>query len=263
MEVAKITMALSPLLDPQEKEMILAKNGERIKEMPIDKVNDQMLILIGKTHIECGIAANEGTIRLSMPLLLKDLISYFGNFTMNEIAHSFKLGIMKEYGEWYGLNNKTFFQWLRGYLGSTKRLDANKKQAAFNAEKNKPKALTDEEKEALMKKGALEAFEYVKTTGKHYPDLGSATYNWLDRKKLIHFTIDRKKAFIGVAMDNLRSNMVNEIDRTPTERKAIQARIMELSHTDDIVKTEAKKIALNVFFREMIEIGQELKDILP
>ncbi len=255
-------LSMAPSLDPQERELVLAKNGARIRDIDPGKLRDDIIILIGKCYIESGQTPNEGALRLSLPALMEDMLKYFGTLTFGEIQMAWKLGLLKEFGEWFGLNNVTYLRWTKEYLGWAKRLEACKKQNAFDKEQNKPIEPTQAEKEAIIVNGLLSAFEYVKTTKKQFPDVGSVNYRYLDGLGLIPFSIERKKKMVGMAMDQLRADMVNEIDRNPSMRKEIQAQMANLSHTSDKVRAEAMRIALNVFFNELIEVGQEISDIL-
>lgn len=263
MEQRKIDIPIAKNLDQQEREIILARNGERIRMMPESSVGRELSILITKTHIACGQPINEGVVSLGMTMLLEDIIKYFGTLTMSEITQAFRLGTMGEFGEWFGLNNKTYLQWCKGYMGWQKRTEANKKQMVYNAELNKPKELTQDEKDKIIADGVLIVFEEFKKTGFIY-DAGNVTYNYLDSKGLIPFTVDRKKEIVKLAEAQVRIALTDKMAAaiSQIERAAFKSELGSISYKDEKVRTECKRIGLNIFFKELIETGTELKDLL-
>jgi hypothetical protein len=262
MELAKISMQLAPSLDPQERELILAKNGTLIKKMNPKEVTDAFLVLIGQVHLETGYQMNAGAVQLTILVLIKDVFDYFGTLTIGECQKAFKLGIMKEFGEFTGLNNKTYLQFLKGYLGWNKRLEANKKQSAFNTQQiDKPIVLTEDEKDAKMKDFALTCFETTKKDN-ICVDPGNGIYHLLDKLGLISFTADRKRQFLGEAMDHIRTGLVNKMQQFPMDRNKFKEQLTNLSSTDTESIIMAKKIALKRYFLDLIEMQIELKDVL-
>lgn len=263
MEQRKIEIPLAKTLDQQEQEIILARNGERIRMMPESSVGRELSILITKTHIACGQAINEGVVSLGMPMLLEDIIKYFGTLTISEITQAFRLGTMGEFGEWFGLNNKTYLQWCKGYLGWQKRIEANKKQMAFQNEFNKPKELTQSEKEKIIAEGVLIVFKEFKKTNFVY-DAGNVTYNYLDSKQLIPFNIERKKEIVKLAEAKVRLLITDKmaVAISEIERAALKNKLCSISSKDEEVRSECKRIGLNIFFKELVETGTELSDLI-
>lgn len=255
---------ISPFLDPVEKEMIESKQGSKIKDLKRSGVKIFVFTLILKTHLECGQVADEKTIELTIGGLVDNIINYAGGFTLNQIVHAFKLGRIKEFGDWYGLNNNTYEQWVRNYLGYSKRLEANKKQESYIKSLNEPKQLTKQEKDAVMKDASLSAFEIFKDK-KYYPDYGNSCFNFLWRKRIIVFTPERiqgfkdqaKKEYIEQGKQDLKT--VTSLEMGREIKKELTA--IEQGQNDDILLMAAKKIALNTFFRELVETETELKDL--
>lgn len=52
---------------------------------------------------------------------LADLRKYFGGLDLAEIGHIIRSGIRKEYGDFYGLNAGTLYDWTCAYMNSAKR----------------------------------------------------------------------------------------------------------------------------------------------
>ena len=251
---------LAPNLDASEREIILAKNGGFMKSLSENDIKKSLLVLIGKSHVQCGYIQDEANTLLSINSLVDTLIKYFGTLSLNEIEKAFQLGIMGEFGEWFGLNNKTYLQWCKGYLGWQKRIEANKKQMIYNAELSKPKELTQAEKDKIVMDGLSVAFENYKKTGKLL-DFGNVNYNLLDRIKLIPLTIERKKEFYKQAERNIREALSNSL--LSCKESKIKTIKDELENMDkDKVKSEAKNLALVDFFNSLIETDTKITDIL-
>lgn len=258
-----IQTTLAPNLDKQEQEIVLAKNGDRISAISENECKKLLLVLIGKTHLDCGMIQDTGAINITINSLHDIMVKYFYTLTMSEITQAFRLGTMGEFGEWFGLNNKTYMQWCKGYLGWQKRIEANKKQIAFQNELNKPKELTQSEKDKIVSDGVLVVFYEFKRTGFVY-DAGNVTYNYLDSKGLIPFTIERKKEIVKLAEAKVRLSITDKMASalSEIERNALKSKLGSVSLKDNEVRSECKRIGLNIFFKELVETETELKDLL-
>lgn len=256
-------LKLSPLLSQSEIEIVICKEGKKIKDLKRSEVKVFLSTLIVKTYQDCGQTAVEKDIELSVNEVLIDVLNYAGGFTIAQITHAFKLGRLGEFGEWYGLNSNTFQKWIRGYMGYSKRFDANKKQEAYLKELNKPKEPTAEEKKEFIKQVCLKAFEDFKEKG-FVIDAGNASFNYLWNNRIISFTSQRTTEFKLKALEVVKLEKVAKMDN-PELRKEIKKSLAEiekkmLEHNEVLI--EAKKIALNTFFKELMETETELKDLL-
>jgi len=258
---------ISPFLDGQEREMIESKVGKPLRELKVLEVRIFISTLIAKTHLDCGQTIKEKDIEIGLKELVNDIVSYGGGFTLMQIANCFKIGAMKELGDYYGLNNNTYRQWVRNYLSYQKRLDANKKQKEFLENLNKPVVLSPEEKEKLIKDGCLSAFDIFKQKG-FYPDMGNVTFDYLYySQKVINFTKQRRDEFKKQAKLVVLSEKKKQMESTPsiigirTLKNAIKQIEESDNETDEVIR-EAKRIALNTYFKELVEMEIDLKDLL-
>lgn len=201
---------ISPTLDREQTEMILAKNGKRVDELTREEFTYFLKMLVIKTHLDCGQRADEEMLKLTLPELIADFVNYFSMFTTNQIALAFKLGIDKEFGDYFGLNNKTYRQWMKGFLGSPKRLEANKLQDRYLKELKQPeiKTIPDEEKN----KKAFEFIESYFKKEKKPPFIAdwSGAFKHLESVKSITDSNEDKRMF----MENVVSEIREEINGT-------------------------------------------------
>lgn len=265
LEIAQ-KIQLAPTLTLAESKFIEVRQGEIIKNVPVKDIKAHLNTLIYKTHLDCNRELDTANVAQTIDDLAKDVKNYAGTLTLAQLDHAFKLGLDNTFGEWYGLSNKTYRQWVRGYLGYSVRIDANKKQSQFLKHSlHKPKELTDSEKEKIIIDGVFRAFEDFKKKG-DCSDLGNVTYSYLDKKGLISFTKDRKWDFYREAKKKKRREleMKMEISVNRHELESVSSILeqLDLNKVNDDVLTEAKQVALCQYFSDLIETGTELKDLL-
>lgn len=239
-----------------EKEIALACQGEKIKEIDIGVITVFMIGLIGKTYLNTGgdFDKNKEMIDSTVDELCADLKKYNGNLTLQELELAFKSGWKKEYGEYYGLNNATYFGWVNAYTWNEKRLKAKKAiEKAKESNKPTPPKLSDQEKEEILKKGALKMFADFKAGGSVL-DAGNITYNFLEAKGIISFSKERKLEILERTKEQMKADAISQKNRTETIENVLK-KVM----VDEIIKANAKRNALNLFFSELIEMEAELE----
>ncbi len=261
-EVVKFKWLALNLL-PEERELAHAFNGTLVKDIAKNDLEVHLLKIVENTYLTRGWTYDGAMGAIQAHECVKDIKQYFGTLTIEEIAIAFAKGVRNEYGEYIGLNVATYFIWLRTYMTSSVRTEAKKKQLAYKMEQEKPKELSEKEKDAILKQGALDAFEKYKKDGT-YADLGNPVYNWLDKKGKIPFPIERKKEFMLIAEKNLEVQLQASKDVAADiyERRKIEQQLIHLVNEKDKIICEAKRIALCIFFKELIEFDQDIKDML-
>ena len=264
MEIAKYDARISPSLDREERQFVEAKFGHNPKEIKESEFKNFLLVLIGKAHVSCNQKPDEANIQLALPDLIDTISKYFSTLTLKEIELAFKLGLLGELGEYYGLNNKTYFGWFKNLIGSQKRIEANRKQGAYINLQNQPKALTDEEKRAIMINACFEAFEIVRKK-EYFNDLGNAVYNFIDRNWKMPFSAEQKKKYIQVAKNKIISEKSAKYGASDgINAKKIKDEISAIREglNENEVISEAKKLIVNQYFTDLIKNKIELKTII-
>lgn len=262
-----ITINYAPTLTNDERKFIECGVGKRVKELDKYDLSSFLVELLTKIKFEAGhkpeILKEDEYQKLVAVVnsVYNDIKNYFSTLTKNDIQHAFHLGVRKEYGEYMGINPVTIFQWLRCYAADAKRMEAKKKQAAYLESLNSPKKLTEEEKYNIMNDAVKKAFEIVKS-GKYFDDIGNAVYNYLDKKAKINFTKERKDGIVNLARVACKERYLNKLHyiKDSFEKNAIKEALknIETQVTPDII-IEAKRIALNQYFSELIEMDLNLE----
>ena len=100
-------------------------------------IETKLTQLITLTHQACGQLMNSIDVAATLPELCSDLVKYNGILTIEELQIAFKKGYRGEFGEYFGLNNKTYFAWVSAYRYGKDR--ANAKLAMKKAGENEAK----------------------------------------------------------------------------------------------------------------------------
>lgn len=265
MEIVQTKINLSPNLNNLERQIVLAQLSKRIRECNVDELTNVVNEAIVKAYFQCGQKPDTKTLVLEVKELLKDLTKYFPTIFLNEIELFFKQGIDGQLGEYYGLNLKTYRQWLRNGATNISRLNAMKIQRQFLESQNKPPELSEDDKEKIIEDGVFNLFEIFKNTG-YVEDYNNVTYNWLDKRGYIPFSKERKIEIKEQAIKVVKARLQDALLTAKAKRekegaKAIRIELDNFLKSDKIIY-EAKKIALNIFFKELIETDTTLEDIV-
>lgn len=237
-------------LSPQEKEIIQALNEPKIKDIAIEELIKNMFVLIGKTHLNCGFEVDKNQVGLTIDELCSDLKKYNSTLTFSEIQIAFNNGYKKKYGEFYGLNNATYFGWVNAYTWSESRLKA--KKTIENGKKIEEVKLTEQEKEEIVKNGVLKMFEDFKK-GLDIFDSGNVVYDYLDKKGHITFTKERKLEIYKSVEERIKNATLMTKERTQSIEKLLLSAL-----EPNKLKSEAKREALKQYFADLVEMNEEL-----
>ncbi len=188
----------APDLDAEQKLMIQSNVGVIIREMDKKTFAKEIIDLIIDTHLQKGQKPDTQFIEQTLPALCKDMLDYFGLFTMEQVKLAFKMGIMGAYGETFGLNNSTYLHWLKQHLGNPKRIQANRRQKTFEMGKDvQPvRKLTPEEQKKANKLSYENIKGYYEQHGKP-PALAdwSNAYAYMEEVEILSYSKDEKNIF--------------------------------------------------------------------
>jgi len=183
--------------------------------------------------------------------VLKDVKTKYKALTLKEIEFAFASGVRGEYGDFYGINVASISKWLKAYYNSPERAEANKAKIFAGLPEHTETVRTADDILAEKQKAYDTAFKLAKAGGyvKHYADY---VYDYLDENGEIVFTKEEKDVFMEIAKNELELEMRERArnDRTP---RPISEYIEQI--TEKGVVKRAKRIALNQFFKRLLEIG--------
>lgn len=154
-----------------------------------------------------------------------------------ELQLAFESGANGFYGDYFGLNTRTFSNWVQSYLNDPLRREALTKAA-------KPTALIPEtaesEKDAVMMEAVMKKRTEYALNG-FVSDRGSAVYDYLDSSGVIDFTDQEKIEFFNSAKLILENRL--------NSARGYAAKIRAKFGNAETVR-EAKVLALNEYFRK-------------
>lgn len=238
------------------KEYALAcSSGKILKHYSYIERIDRMSTLIIRTHANCGITYNKEITLATIEELVDDLHMEFGSFTFEEIELAFKKGWKKHFGEFYGLNNATYYNWVLCYSREEARLRAKKEIARIQANlKNAPKVLTPEESDKIVYDGLLLSYESFQ----HNKNILIPTfyYDFLRRKELISFNETIKNELMTKAKAELIAEERLKKFEAPILRHKIDKTINEIQSNDKYQSTinRAKQLAVKLYFETQKEL---------
>lgn len=250
-----------------EKEVVIAINGEKLRDYSEVDLQNSLLQLIAKTHISIGQKFDKDQsemANLTVNELASDLKKHSGNLAFGEVELAFKNGYKGEYGEFFGLNNRTYFHWISAYSYCQNRMRVLAAIAEEKEKCNKPKELSEQEKEAIVRNGCIQEFTRFKNFGT-CEDFGNVKYNYLDKLGLIPFSKERKANIMErVKSEMLRQKKIQYAEaKNSAIRNDIKKMIDKLEHNvTDTLKSEAKREALRIYFQELKEMDENLEDLI-
>lgn len=260
-------------IDNTSKQIYLSHhNYPKVKEYEDkNKVSSEIDTLVNFTFAYKGHSpASEREYEFTTTALKEDIFLNFSHYTIEEIKLAFKLGVRGELGEYYGLNAKTFYDWLKAY--KTKFL-----QPALN---NIIKLLPQKEVE-IPKQEEIDNnnkilicnfFEEYKTTKNYtFNDFGNLIYDFLKKLNLISLLEDEKVEILNQSKNQLKIELsqrnedlikLGKVYHKIDLKKAFQEIELDGKDYQTRVYMIAKKIALQRFINTCVEEDTDLETLI-
>ena len=124
--------------------------------------------------------------------------------------------------------------------------------------------LTQDEKDGMIWGGILSAFEAYKATGEKV-DFGSVKYDFLKERGMIPFTKERRSEMFQQAKKKVTADFEAKMIKATNCRDISKLKDEVLNNGKEFSLRcieEAKTIALNTLFSELVESGSELTDLV-
>lgn len=189
------------------------------------------------------------------------IIQNYPSLRLQEISIAFSNGIRKKYGEYFGLCVVSFEQFITGYLNSPERAELVKETTKLVEVKTEP---TAEEKRFLRWSNMLNAWAAYKKDGS-FNDHGNSVYTTLVNNGRLKYPREKVVEFLGKALTEVKIQYNPLIHvGNPIKAQEFKAIIQELDtrgKTNSRVKVAARKIILNHFFSELLEMEIEVTDL--
>ena len=193
-------------IDNTSKQVYLSHNNfPKVKDFKDkNEVSAQIDALVNFTFAYKGHSpATEREYEFTTNALKEDIFLNFNTYTIEDIKLAFKLGVRGELGEYYGLNAKTFYDWLKSYKLKYITPVTNNVIALLPKKEvpPPPKEQVDANNKIIIC-NVLQ--DFVKTKQYTFNDFGNVMYEFLLRLGIINFSKDEKNEFLKQSRVQLR-----------------------------------------------------------
>jgi len=130
--------ALERLL-PEHRQIIEAGLQPTLVKLEVMDVLEQLTDTVNMAYGICGQKPDEATVMITVNELYSKLRETYPHCTMAEVRTAIRNGVYDEYGEYFGLNVRSFIMFIREYLFSEQRRMARAAFAAARIKEEKPK----------------------------------------------------------------------------------------------------------------------------
>lgn len=194
------------------------------------------------------------TIDMQMKFLLDDIKSLHHGVDLVMVRTAFRNGLRKVYGEFYGLNNKTYAEWINAAVKAEREAKQRDQKALPAAQTEK--VLSKEEKEKIFQEALKFCEDTFTSTGKVI-DTGGAIFDQLWRRGIVKLNSEqvteyknRASQIMYASLESDRMKAVTNIDRSKIQQIDIQmSQIMD--ENSSLVSIEAKRLALTDYFKSL------------
>jgi hypothetical protein len=247
-------------IPPLEKLIIESTFAKKISESTDADIKDSVRSAVTNALYNLGQKMEDGERMILQSRIVIDLKFHFQTLTIEEIKNAMDLGSKGEFrvkpDEVLYLSPEKIYNWFKSYKNGFKK-EAVKSKMELLEREDKAKEPTENEKDQIILKAlsrAVEDFANFKTTGEIYDPVND-TYNKLDMLGIIPFTPERKAEIKEAAIKFLRDTKFDDKDFMR------ELKVMDI-RAKNKVKSQAKQMALKIFFTELFEMEIELKDLI-
>lgn len=257
------------IIQSDEIKGVVIANNERdgVKGVMASTANQNTLrftikAAVAKAFIATGKEFDKDILIFIIDELKAEILRSYPTIRLEEIGLAIHKGSVGDYGQIYNLSLNAFVGFIRTYMNSEARTIATKEFLKIDLEKpqNKP---SDEEIEKGRRQSILDAFEKYKRTGT-YKDYGNYIYNILANYGILNFTEDDKKVIWKSGKARVFNDLQAKAFRGGFEAHEAHLKIQEVKDDPEhiLFYIEAKKIAICMFFEELVKMETELSDLL-
>jgi len=161
----------------------------------------------------------------------EDVFLNFYSYTLEDIENAFKLGVRGELGEYYGLNPKTFYSWLKDYKEKILNPSISKIYKSLPAPQIAPP--NQKEVDEYSKRLVCDVYsKFCQQNIYEFNDIGNLIYNFLERIGLINLSLKDKNEIFNQSKISLKNELINKNDDLKRLGKTFQKLDLEKAFSE-------------------------------
>lgn len=249
------------------KQIAPLEKNDAVKAYDEKTVETAMAVIIAKLFQMAGQKSIASDIVVYAKAMTSELRNNYRSYSLEEVNFAMERGVLGDYGEYIGINLVSMSRWMKAYSKSEQRaarFKATTEQKAI-PERNE---LSDEQKHEISRQGVIRKFNAFKERGECL-DPGNSAYFFLERLGLIALSNDEKqvifeRAKVNVLAASQQQKLSTHKATAMSAAELIQAIIGGKKTGRGIIQAEARRIALEDYFRSVIKNGGNIEnEIMP
>jgi len=249
-----IPAAASPAIELQK-----ALQGQKAFNARPAQLEYVLAQAMAKAFADMGIRADDRAdeIHYLVQTMPAEVCRHLPGIRLTEIPLAINRGILRAFGEFYGLNVATFMHFLSSHYHSSARAEAIKQQQTIAPPaKSSP---TKAELQQIRRSRVCTAFAQYKATGS-YADYGNLVFDIINQMGKIPYDEHREAQFLQQARQNLKQRY-SQPSIYPAERERLRNNLNDLlaGNAQQKVLAEMKRLILFALFDDLILAGVEME----
>jgi hypothetical protein len=240
-------------------------NGKRANEADHKVLRNVVKVAVARAFLTLGKQVSKNDATFIVDGLHAEILRSFPGIRLEEIllaVHKLSMGEFISIDKIYTLSLSVFVSGIRSYMNSEERANAAKLYSRSVLQLEQTLKPSPEEFEKMRKQNTLNAYEFYKKNS-FYNDYGNAILNHLYEVGLVNFTDEQAIELLKAARKKVFAYYTSpsrSIDERNEKRRIVEE--LKVNREHPLFQTEAKKLALNMLFKEMVALEVDLSDML-
>lgn len=192
--VSPVSQAALERLMPEHRLIISAALQPKIKELPALDVVTEFTSIITAIYTVAGQQPETKALALYADEFYSKLMETYPAVSIEEVRAALRSGVYGEYGDFFGLNPKTFIQFVRAYLNTEQRKEARAEYESKRLEICYSTELPQAEKEEQNKDFVNLLYKDFLNSKLLTDYIPAHLFDFLEQQKTVHLTNNEKKA---------------------------------------------------------------------
>jgi hypothetical protein len=153
------------------------RKGKKVNQLEFPVFYESIRNLIKLVYFESGFDKNleKAVLDHMTNVVTKDILRDYSNLTLEEISESFRFGVRKKFGDYFGISIVSLLDWIKGFINLPER---KAELTKFNSGLAKSKEKSPEEIQAILDSIIPNMISEYKSKGV-VSNFGNARYDYL------------------------------------------------------------------------------------